>query len=191
MQLFNINRSRKNFIPVSVFESVVFAIISCIFPPSGHRHCRVALISLLCGCRRWRTVTWTMSGSGTSGFPAWVCPNIAHTSWSPWWTPGCLTTSQRRTSEASWRWWTASTGKARSANGEGLSELLRTEVMERCRCGVTGTVFSVEWCVWGGSTMTGRSWRRNGRRLKWTSKVTNSGDFRCSSNARGAPRKLF
>jgi len=41
-----------------------------------------------------------------------------------------------------------------------------------CLC-PTGTVFSVVWCVWGGSTTTGRSWRGGETTLSWSWKVTN------------------
>lgn len=61
-------------------------------------------------------------------------------------------------------------------SGDGLSDGYQSCWEQRwwnVFCCVTGTVFSVEWCVWGGSTMTGRNWRRNGRHPKWTSKVTN------------------
>lgn len=54
--------------------------------------------------------TWTTSGLGMNGCPAWVCPSIALTSWNHWWMPACSITSPRKSWGVSWKWWTASTG---------------------------------------------------------------------------------
>ena len=129
-------RSLIVFITKQTFQAPVRKKCSTISIFSAFSH-KYWLSRLLSDCRLSRMETWTTSGSVTSGCPVWVYRSTAPTSWSPWWTPACLTTSPRRTSEDNSRWWIASTGKTRRSKYN--CSFIRLDIRWGCRVSLVGT----------------------------------------------------